>query len=790
MVRKKIRIQRGQTIESYKKSFLNEQYCLRLLGRLEHKNIIPLLASYTYGGEHFFLFPSYEMDLAAFLKRETRFANFKQDFTFYAALRGLSSALCHTHKLHLVEKNSGLDLDMIGYHHDLRPANVLISRETFILADFGLGRLKSQDSPSETHWKVGRGDYLAPECMGENFAHQDVGRAIDVWAFGCLMLEVATYMDKGFAGLKKFRGLRMGTIRHDHWEESSFHDKDGFITPTVQLWMASLRAEVLPASPIIPLIRLARKALTTNPKQRPTIRDIYTELSFISLRAHFVFALNAFQSYAEELSAKKRHIPAGMKLRFTIERLTAFGHALGLDGVRMDSIHSEDLEPRYEEYLKPLTTILLKLGPESLMIDSSIEVEVITNSTHVQIRLQDDLSEYVESLWNLLPAKEKMMAEATWLRAMLETDDVGRLDDVEQSFKFQDSPVYEQGAAMAMIKKIRIEMESNPTTMPKGFLVSRQDVKIEHCVSGHDLGLFKGKLPVLIEWMSYSSQWEKVPPEQRTIIMALKAQGFSEEARPAARMRTLDCIATFEDPDEKAGYGFVYRIPESDVGTKFPPSIMTLLQFLTQPQASVYHRPLLGNKFRLASALARFVGDFHNVGWLHGSFNSNNVVFFNIGNRELGSYTLPAEVLGRPYVVGLHKSRPGGRVWETTGPGTNAVFEDYQHPEYLRTRRYRAIHDYYSLGLVLLEIGFWRALCVWSESPKCLKMSAVEFRQELLERYVPRLGAEMGAAYQDVVKFCLDQPVDDDGDDLDIDTETVFTEEVIEPLEELARMPI
>jgi hypothetical protein len=52
VVRKKIRVQKNQSKEAYDKAFSNEQKCLRLLDRLKHPNIIPLLASYTYRGEH------------------------------------------------------------------------------------------------------------------------------------------------------------------------------------------------------------------------------------------------------------------------------------------------------------------------------------------------------------------------------------------------------------------------------------------------------------------------------------------------------------------------------------------------------------------------------------------------------------------------------------------------------------------------------------------------------------------------------------------------------------------
>ena len=165
-----------------------------LLTRLNHANIVPLLASYTHQGLHNFLFPAYKSDLAKFLKSSTCHGDLKWSFPFFSALRGLASALSSTHNLHLEQKKHGVDYDAIGYHHDLRPANVLVDNHTFILADFGRGKLKSTEISSQTKWKIGHGDYIAPECEDEDFVHQQVGCAIDIGVFGCLALEVIIYI--------------------------------------------------------------------------------------------------------------------------------------------------------------------------------------------------------------------------------------------------------------------------------------------------------------------------------------------------------------------------------------------------------------------------------------------------------------------------------------------------------------------------------------------------------------------------------------------------------------------
>lgn len=90
------------------------------------------------------------MDLKAFFLRKRRFGNFQWDFTFFSVLRGLTSALMKMHQLKLKQKEHGIEFEAISHHHDIRLANILVSEETFILSDFGLGSLKSVDVGLQT----------------------------------------------------------------------------------------------------------------------------------------------------------------------------------------------------------------------------------------------------------------------------------------------------------------------------------------------------------------------------------------------------------------------------------------------------------------------------------------------------------------------------------------------------------------------------------------------------------------------------------------------------------------
>lgn len=146
---------------------------LSILNHISHLNILELLASYTHDKKHNLVFPLAEP--------EPEPTSFNSDETLLIALAGLSSGIEHVHNF--VE--SKIDLSRIGCHHDLRPKNILVSKNIFLLADFGLSRFKNSSENSKTAFKTGGGDYLAPECedSDNNFEKLDIRRSSDIWSF-------------------------------------------------------------------------------------------------------------------------------------------------------------------------------------------------------------------------------------------------------------------------------------------------------------------------------------------------------------------------------------------------------------------------------------------------------------------------------------------------------------------------------------------------------------------------------------------------------------------------------
>lgn len=126
----------------------------------------------------------------------------------------------------------------------------------------------------------------------------------------------------------------------------------------------------------------------------------------------------------------------------------------------------------------------------------------------------------------------------------------------------------------------------------------------------------------------------------------------------------------------------------------------------------------MDERFQLASVLANALYEMHCTGWLHRNISSKSIFFLPTRN----SIGLD---LGKPYMAGFETARAFSAF------GSLKFFWDFEaasihHPGYLLHKKwvtgeaesgntgdqlfYMPKHDYYSMGLVLLEIGMWQTL--------------------------------------------------------------------------------
>jgi len=124
---------------------------------------------------------------------------------------------------------------------------------------------------------------------------------------------------------------------------------------------------------------------------------------------------------------------------------------------------------------------------------------------------------------------------------------------------------------------------------------------------------------------------------------------------------------------------------------------VTLRKLLDAPK-----RPSLGGRLKLSMALARSLSKLQSISWVHQGIRSEHIVFLHKARSE-PCYDLPV-------IFGYGNSRPESAV-------SNAHYDNdpvrnlYRHPNRWGTtplQSFNKLHDIYSLGVVLLEIGFWK----------------------------------------------------------------------------------
>lgn len=203
---------------------------------MNHPNIVRLLASYVYDDRFNMIFPLADGNLEEVLS-QSRFMHDAGKLAILHQIYGITSAINALHNFQMIGEQ-GLDLSKSGYHHDLKPQNILVKDGIFLLADFGLARLKNEGVDSITNHKYGTYTYGGPETTQPiATGHSQVGRALDIWSWGCIITEIITFTLLGSSEVINFRLARKTVIGMR--EDSSFHDTMK-VKPQVLKWQQML----------------------------------------------------------------------------------------------------------------------------------------------------------------------------------------------------------------------------------------------------------------------------------------------------------------------------------------------------------------------------------------------------------------------------------------------------------------------------------------------------------------------------------------------------------------------
>jgi hypothetical protein len=260
----------------------------------------------------------------------------------------------------------------------------------------------------------------------------------------------------------------------------------------------------------------------------------------------------------------------------------------------------------------------------------------------------------------------------------------------------------------------------------------------------------------LIEWI-FQSQFPEDELENTRIDKLLRLTRLLQCPKPS-EFRTLDCLGFLSPNADTAGYGFVYPFP-ADKGSTDAIEPIPLRKLLDRDKYSI----TLGDKFNIARVLSNSLFQLHGHHWLHKNVRSENIIFFEDETKKSTDRKAVYRKHSDPYIIGFHHGRPDGDTFYSDIPSYELDPEAflYQHPGYTPgENRFQKTYDYYGLGIILLELAFWRpAKDLWGRYNNSASRGEPP-REILVKKYVRKLADVMGNAYMEATQACLRKDID------------------------------
>lgn len=753
------------------KDFQKEEHILSLLRCLEHPNIIQLLTAYTIHQTHNFLFPLADGDLKQFFHQQHRLPGFQTDNDVFQALYELASAIEAVHDYF----SDTFNVRKIGCHYDLKPENILYRSGKLILSDFGLSRLSDEDEGSKSLYRNGGGEYWAPECVSiqEDFKRLHVGRSSDMWSFGCVLSEMLTYLQEGPTGVLNFSKQRI-ILLAGYWECKSFHEGTK-PNEAVTQWLSRLGGRPAITSSQKSLIVVIKDLLQQEPDARSKAQSITLSL----------FRLAQIEVYhIIELQFQPLLVESHLEIDIEYERFRIWGEVNDFRDLKRVLETDNQKAPRSFEDMQLVRECLFRLRQE---VDKVCAV--LATSGPKPYKICYHLQKIVDKLWNMQSFSTREGMTNTLENRILSTEDGARLKCIEAAFQGADAKIsddsstedvtpkvmaYRRVGLLAAMKQIASALEERRQS-PGNMLIDEGQIKRPlKNFHWHGTSTFRTaedlEKQILVERLEYDSAWVERMDEliQRVQdIASFRAPSSTRHAFPV-----LICAGYYHDLSKHA-FGIVYYFPpqqpkssSSIPDMEKPVSLRNIFSTLKSRTL----RPSLNQVFDIASELVSVVLTMHKANWLHKNISSYNIIFFPDRFNSI------AEAMTSPYFIGFNYSRLNLETAFTQGPHQQL---EYQHPEYLHgLKRFCQEYEYYSVGLVLLELGLWLPL---EAITKDIIGSPLEMLKALLTTQVPKLKSYMGSAYEDAVATCLNS--DFGGSSNPAEVREVFDRKVLRKLE-------
>ena len=258
---------------------------------------------------------------------------------------------------------------------------------------------------------------------------------------------------------------------------------------------------------------------------------------------------------------------------------------------------------------------------------------------------------------------------------------------------------------------------------------------------------------VFVEFKQYELPRRATNPSVLVVGRIEKlAQLLAHKHAADAGFRTLQCIAVVQQPALKR-FSLAFRLPNDTSSTSLPLTLQDAIASKTTV------RPTLNQRFAMAVCLSQTLFELHSVQWLHKGIRSDNILFGWEPADDAGTQLKPKYT--NPYLAGFEFSREQNDR-STTEQDDRLERQIYRHPDRqglpADSPKFTVLHDIYSLGVVLLEIGLWRPVCGFEDysetEPGGIRRSLQEHTRQRLPHY-------MGEAYTKAVMKCLKGDISD-----------------------------
>lgn len=737
-------------------SFREEARILTLLRVLKHPCIVEVLGSYTFRKTQYLLFPPADFTLADALS-SGKLSSFESSALLYSII-GLMSAIKHVHSYFSDE----YQLQMVGCHRDLKPKNILILGTKFLLADFGLSRLKEGDD-SKSFFRTGDRNYMAPECetieTSGSFTVQKniVGRATDIWALGGILTEIVTCRLKGSEGFRAYRNARKKTIG-GILMVCQFHD-GGKTCVEVEKWIQNLRSGAPPDQ--LELLELATACLEIDTTKRPTIDKVLSEMH----RALHLLRTKSALVHFEKLMSEER----SLEIEIEHERLRLWSLALKSDHHQQHRQHETWYQELQELSLEQIHDTIKLIEAQIVSLRDAVENPVLVPIIH-------PLRELVTKLWRFLPEQISDDLQQRLISRIL-NEDKNQLDSNQHGIEVIGSSS-ELGLYVAMKQVtallIKRQFDFNAVYLKDKLLTEQTELGL------HKIGLMRQRgaeddegVAVLLEQVEYNASWADQSHREELLDRVATITSLLRQPFLVPEVRLLSCLG-FQHHLEHHSITLIYEL---QAGVP-----KTLRQVLRTTNENRRLRPMLGSVFKFAHNLARSIMQYHLLEWLHKNIAADNILFFP---TDSSSQAL-VEAFDKPYLIGFNHARQSNDQALSHGPTNIQILRHYVDPEYLAGKlngRFHWRYDFYSLGILLLEVGVWRCVSDWTTSEKWrkLRLSPFDLRRKIIDELVPILGSTMGRTYMDTVTACLTKDFKDAGHGLE-NVLLSFKEQVVNPL--------